>query len=226
MSRMSTTDPAELTDGLWRWTARHPEWHPEGFGDEVAAYALDAGDVSLLIDPMLPPEPEPVLDLVDRLARKPLAIFITIPYHVRDAEEIWRRHRANVTIYGHPLAAKRLDDSSGFTPIAPGDELPAGVTAHRIGKPRRSEQPLYLPSHDAIAFGDAVVEVDGDLRVWVWDEPKSASWYRDDYIPTLEPLLDLNADRVLVTHGEPTLEDGRERLQRALEAGPWDREDR
>lgn len=30
-----------------------------------------------------------------------------------------------------------------------------------IGCPRRSEQPLWLPSHRAIAFGDPVVLVDG-----------------------------------------------------------------
>ena len=28
--------PERIDDGIWRWTARHPEWHPAGFGDEVA----------------------------------------------------------------------------------------------------------------------------------------------------------------------------------------------
>ena len=46
----------ELTEGLWRWTARHPEWHPGEFGAEVASFAAQAGDDTLLIDPLLPPE--------------------------------------------------------------------------------------------------------------------------------------------------------------------------
>ena len=44
----------ELADGLWRWTARHAEWHPGEWGSRVACFALDAGDVTLLIDPLLP----------------------------------------------------------------------------------------------------------------------------------------------------------------------------
>jgi len=33
--------PERLADGLWRWTARHPEWHPGEFGKEVASFALE-----------------------------------------------------------------------------------------------------------------------------------------------------------------------------------------
>ena len=48
----------KLMEGLWRWTARHPEWHPGEFGAEVACFAAQAGDTTLLIDPLLPPEPD------------------------------------------------------------------------------------------------------------------------------------------------------------------------
>lgn len=224
MSPMAS-EPQQLADGLWRWTARHPEWHPGGFGDEVAAFALKADGVGVLVDPLLPPEPGPVLDLVDDIAAGGLAILVTIPYHVRSAEELWRRHRGSCTIYGHPAAAKRLEDRSGFEPIEPGAALPAGVTAHAIGHPRRFELPLYLPSHRALAFGDAVVQVDGALRVW--DDPltdeRRRRWYRERFIPTLEPLLELDPERVLVTHGEPVLKHGRARLESALAADPWSR---
>lgn len=222
---MSST-PRQLADGLWRWTARHPEWHPNGFGDEVAAFAVQADGVGLLVDPLLPPEPEPVLELVDELAAERLAILITIPYHVRSAEELWRRHRKRCSIHGHPAAAKRLDDRAGFEPIEPGATLPGGVSAHAIGRPRRFEMPLFIPSHRALAFGDAVVEVDGALRVWAdtgMDE-RRRRWYRDRFVPTLEPLLDLDPRRVLVTHGEPTLKGGAERLRAALADEPWVRD--
>src|SRR5215210_4094707 len=161
----------KLTEGLWRWAARHPEWHPGEFGAEVASFAVQAGDDTLLIDPLLPPEGaaerEAVLDTIEGTLGDRLAILITIPYHVRSAEELWQRYRkdAETTIHGHPACAKRLGDRSAFREIEPGVPLPAGVTAHRIGKPRRYEMPLHLPSHKALAFGDAVAELDGQLVV-------------------------------------------------------------
>ncbi len=211
--------------GLWRWTARHPEWHPGEFGAEVACFAAQAGDTTLLIDPLLPPDPSGVLAVIDETVGKRLAILITIPYHVRSSEELWRRYRkdAETTIHGHAAAAKRLEDSSAFQAIEPGTPLPGGVTAHTIGKPKRYETPLYLPSHHALVFGDAVAEHGGALRVWSADkvDAKVERFYRERFNPTLEPLLDLPFDAVLVTHGQPVLNGGREALRKALNAKPW-----
>jgi hypothetical protein len=215
----------KLTDGLWRWTARHPEWHPGAFGAEVASFAVDAGDATVLVDPLLPPDPAPVLQVVDASLGKRLAIVVTIPYHVRSAEELWKRYRkhAETTIHGHRACAKRLSDGSGFREIEPDTELPGGVTAHAIGRPRRYETPLHLPSHSALAFGDAVVEWNGRLRVWATEklDAKVERFHRDRFNPTLEPLLDLGAENVLVTHGEPVMGGGTEALRRALQAKPW-----
>jgi hypothetical protein len=215
----------KLTDGLWRWTARHPEWHPGEFGAEVACFAAQAGDTTLLVDPLLPPDPDPVLEAIDGMLGERLAILITIPYHVRSSEELWRRYRgqAETTIHGHRTCAKRLSDRSGFREIEPWVPLPAGVTAHTIGKPRRYEMPLHVPSHRALAFGDAVVEADGELRVWATDEidSKVERFYRERFNPTLEPLLELDFDAVLPTHGQPVLTGGKRALKEALEAKPW-----
>jgi hypothetical protein len=215
----------KLTEGLWRWTARHPEWHPGKFGAEVACFAAQAGDDTLLIDPLLAPDPEPVLETIEGTLGKRLAILISVPYHVRSSEELWRRYRndAETTIHGHAAAAKRLGDRSAFREIEPGVPLPAGVTAHTIGKPRRHEMPLHLPSHEALVFGDAVVETGGRLAVWATDkvDAKVERFYRERFNPTLEPLLELAFDAVLVTHGQPLLKDGKKALSRALEAKPW-----
>jgi glyoxylase-like metal-dependent hydrolase (beta-lactamase superfamily II) len=221
---MSPT-PDRLADGLWRWTARHPEWHPGEFGSEVASFATTTGDDLLLIDPLLPPEAEPVFDLIDgRLGRR-LVILISVPYHVRSSEEIWRRYRdrTECTIWGHAACAKRLRDRKGFREIQLGVPLPSGVSAHAIGRPRRHETPLYIPSQRALVFGDAVAEVDGKLRVWATGkvDQRRSRWYHDRFNPTLEPLLELDLDRVLVTHGQPVLAGGRAELRAALAARPW-----
>ena len=198
----------ELADGLWRWTGRHAEWHPGEWGAEVASFALDAGDVLLLVDPLVPDE-----DFLDELVSGPVAILITIPYHTRSAELLSERYGAK--IYGHPAVAKRLDKT-----VEPIDgELPGGARAFKI--PRRYEMPIHLPSHEALAFGDALVTTpDGELRMWSTD-PDRERWYRDTFAPTLAPLRELPLQRILVTHGEPVLRDGSAALEAALSAPPW-----
>jgi hypothetical protein len=214
-----------LSEGLWRWTARHPEWHPGDFGAEVACFAAQAGDTTLLIDPLLPPDPDPVLDVIDGTVTDRLAILITIPYHVRSSEELWRRYRngAETTIHGHPACTKRLEDDSAFREIDTAAELPGGVTAHTIGKPRRYETPLHVPTHGALVFGDAVAEWQGRVRVWAADkvDAKVERFYMERFNPTLEPLLELDFDALLPTHGQPLLEGGKDALRKALKAKAW-----
>jgi hypothetical protein len=221
---MSET-PDKTAEDLWRWTARHPEWHPGEFGSEVASFALRSGDDTILVDPLLPPDEKPVLDLIEGILGDRLSILITIPYHVRSSEAIWRRFRrhADTTIRGHPACANRLEDKTGFEALDPEAELPAGITAHPIGKPRRHETPLHIPSHEALAFGDAVAAVDGRLVVWATArvDAKIERFHRERFNPTLEPLLELDFDRVLVTHGEPIETNGRAALRDALDSRPW-----
>jgi hypothetical protein len=217
--------PKRIRKDLWRWTARHPEWHPGDFGAEVASFAARTGEDTLLIDPQLPPEPDGVLELVESILGERLSILITLPYHVRSSELLRDRFRkdAATTIWGHPDCTKRMKRRTAFKPIDPGKPLPAGVSAHVIGKPRRSETPLFVPSHRALVFGDAVAEEGGRLRVWAMErvDDRVERFYRERFNPTLEPLLELPFDAVLVTHGQPLLNGGKEALRKALKAKPW-----
>src|SRR3954469_22349743 len=99
----------ELLPGLHRWTARHPGWHPAGaFGAEVASFALQTPDGALLlVDPLLPPGADDLLDpLAERTTGKAY-IFITIGYHVRSAQALSDRYGA--TIHGPETVRARLD---------------------------------------------------------------------------------------------------------------------
>jgi glyoxylase-like metal-dependent hydrolase (beta-lactamase superfamily II) len=105
-----------------------------------------------------------------------------------------------------------------------GDEtLDSGVRAHTIGRPRRAELPFELPSHRAIAFGDTVLEVDGQLRVWprLRESELRSAQYEQRLLPTLALLAELDVERVLVTHGEPVLRDGARELAASLARPPW-----
>ena len=108
--------------------------------------------------------------------------------------------------------------------LEPGSPGPAGVVAHAIGRPRRSELPLWLPSHHAIAFGDALVTTpDGELRMWIQEPVTDArrDFYKNRFAPTLDPLRARPARRVLTTHGAPILADGAAHLAAALDREPW-----
>jgi hypothetical protein len=219
--------PEPLATGLWRWTARHPEWHPAtDFGRAVASFALRDGEDTILIDPLMLPGDDELLDGLDALVTGRVRILVTIPYHARSAEPLAQRYAGGghaPEIWGHSAVAKRLSDPSLLHEIAPDRSLPAGIRAFAIGRPRRSELPLYLPARRALAFGDAVVGVDGALRVWIQSPltDKRLRWYRERFLPTLEPLRALDIDEVLVTHGDPVLNDGGRALAEALDREPW-----
>lgn len=213
-----------ITPGLWRWARRHPEWHPGDFGAEVASFLAEADGQTLLVDPLLDDD-DPAWELIASSAPEPIRVLITITYHVRSAESVRDRFRADreVTIHGHPAVAKRLASTAGFDPFEAGDELPAGVSAHPIGKPRRYETPLLIPSHEAIVFADAVVGTDEGPRIWSGEkvDERIARFYAEKFVPTLEPLLDLDWSRLLFTHGPSVLADGKAGLRAAIGAPVW-----
>lgn len=214
----------EIAPGIWRWAAPHPEWQPDvEWGHEVASFALAVDETLVLVDPLVPDDAWARLDELAEV-RASVAVLTTIPYHIRSSEAVLERYGAKSGIWGHPAAARRMRDGSALRPIGPGARLPGNAQAFAIGSPRRQEMPLWFPSHRALAFGDTVVGVNGALRVWVWepvDTAKRKAWYRDRFVPTLEALLVLETETVLVTHGPSVVGGGREALRDALAAEPW-----
>ena len=59
--------------------------------------------------------------------------------------------------------------------------------------------------------------------MWSQDplDDRRLAFYRERFAPTLEPLLEMPVQRILVTHGEPVLTDGAAALRRALTVPPW-----
>jgi hypothetical protein len=220
----------EIAPDIWRWTARHPEWRTRvEWGHEVASFAL-VGDGLTLVDPLLPAPGTParakVDDALERLARDAsrLDIMITIPYHARSAEELAARYRDALptAVWGHRAVARRFTDpATRLHEIEPGRPVADVALALPIGKPRRFETPLYFADHRALAFGDVVIGFEGTLRVWQ-QASTDPHWHDHVFLPTMRPLLDLDVERVLVTHGPAVLHDGRAALREAMAAGMWD----
>jgi hypothetical protein len=224
----------QIAPQIYRWTAPHPEWRSSV--EEVVSYALVDGEALALVDPLLPSQDDarraPLLADIDEMigeARR-LELLVTIPYHTRSAETFYERYSRTVPtlIWGHSGVKKRL------TRLAPLEVIPQSATgeaaeiadgavlAYTIGKPRRSEYPLYFPGLRAVVFGDAVVGALGGLRFWNQGSSTGAAWYRDVFAATLRPLAEQDIEYALTTHGPAALADGRRALEECLAAPPVD----
>jgi hypothetical protein len=202
----------DLGGGIWRWELRHPEWHPRTeFGATVACFAAHHGGGTVLIDPLLDDAVTPELDA---LIRGEVAIAITLPYHVRSAAAAAQRW--NGVICGHPDLAKRLPPGTAVE-----QELPLGLKMHPLS--RGKERPLELPELKALAFGDRFVGAQGGVRYWMSNPITDArrAWFRKTGAPSFAHLLEIDFDKVLLTHGPPVLHDGHAAVQDALNGEPW-----
>jgi hypothetical protein len=224
----------QIAPGIHRWTAPHPEWRSSV--EEVVSYVLVAGEVLAFVDPLLPAEGDarraPLLAEIDKIIGevRRLDLFVTIPYHTRSVETLYERYSRTLPtlIWGHPGVKKRLTRLAPFEVIpqsAAGEaaEIADGaVLAYTIGKPRRSEYPLYFPGLRAVVFGDAVVGAQGGVRFWNQSSSTGADWYRDVFAATLRPLAEQDIEYVLTTHGPAVVADGRRALEECLAAPPVD----
>jgi hypothetical protein len=197
----------ELRPGLYRWTARHPDAEadpqpgsPADWGPDVGSVAYAAPDALVLVDPLVPPDRADLRQELDGLVRrhgKPVVVLTTLQFHRRSREELVARYDASTS------RAKK--------------SLPNGVETIQIRG--AGETMVWLPEHRALIPGDRLLGGDrGGLRLC------PESWLR--YLPSkmsqtqlrqaLRPVLDLQVDMVLVSHGQPLLSGGRKALERAL----------
>jgi len=178
----------ELRPGLWTWKAPHPAWsESEPWGPDVRSYAYDTGGSLVLFDPISPPS------LVEGLVEaQEIGVLLTAEWHRRNTDECVERFGA------------RIFGTAGATP--------SGVERHRTYYDE--EVAYWIPRHGALVVGDVFTNEER-FRVrddWL-PEGVSAQAMRDG----LRPLLELPVELVLVTHGDPVVEDGQSTLRAALE---------
>jgi hypothetical protein len=205
-----TADVHDVAPGLWVWRLRHPAWAP-GVDWEplVTSTCVAAGGEVALIDPLAPPEDDPLWERFDDLA--PTLVAVLKPDHVRDVDLFVRRY--GVRAYGPRLFWRDDIPETELEPIEPGDELPGGLVALYEGR-GRNETPLWVAERRALVFADALTERDGELRVW------GTPWHEKRVLPALRELLELPFEHVIVAHGEPVHD--RAAFERALTLPPWE----
>jgi glyoxylase-like metal-dependent hydrolase (beta-lactamase superfamily II) len=96
----------------------------------------------------------------------------------------------------------------------PGDPLPGGIQALSTG--RSTEVVYWIPAHGALVPGDVILGGEGGTLRLCPESWLPPSVDHDALRSTMEPLLDLPVERVLVSHGEPVTDNARARLAEVL----------
>jgi hypothetical protein len=191
----------EIAPGLRRWTAWHEEWR-----EDVGSVAVETGDGLVFIDPLAAP---PELGTPDH-------VLVTVYWHGRaaamaGASRVWSSTRS-----AGPLRNREIPVTDAFRE---GDDLPGGIRA--IQTPRAAEVVYWLPDHRAVVIGDVLLGSGAKPnatteRLRMCPERWLGVATHDDLREALSPLLELQVESVLVSHGEPVLTGGGRALAAAL----------
>jgi hypothetical protein len=204
VGRLDKVLPEEIAPGLFWWTAPHPDFDahavpdsPGDWGQEVGSTIYEAPDAVVLIDPLLPSDGrERFLDTLDALiAARPVSILTTNRWHRRDREELAERYRS--------------------TTRRAWNAVPPGV----VPRPLRgaAETMYWLPGVATLVAGDRLLgDGTGGLRLSPQSWLEYAQVDRAGLAELMRPLLELPIERVVVSHGEPLLHDGRAAIARAI----------
>jgi hypothetical protein len=192
----------KVAPGLWRWTAPHPDWTPEAdWPEDVGCVYYEGADAVVLIDPLVPADEAgrfwEALDRDVERAGRSVVVLRTVHWHHRSIDDVVARY---------PAARAWTAESH--------DALPAGVEAFRVE--RADETLFWIVEHRALVSGDVLLGTeDGGIRVcpdsWLAKEFRGPA-----FKTSVRFLLELPIELVLVSHGQPVIENGREALAAAL----------
>jgi hypothetical protein len=191
-------DVRQLGNGLWRWTAPHPnaagwpDWGP-AVPPEVGCVYYEAPDAVVLIDPLLPAgEEEKFLAYLDRDVDRrglPVSILLTAAWHERSARVLRERYSA-------------------------GGRVPDTVEVYPVDGAPEEQLAYFIRPHRALVVAEIFV---GDGRGGLALVPSPALADRAALDRSLRTIADLPVELVLVSHGEPVLRGGRRAIESAMQ---------
>ena len=194
-------EAVRVAEGLWRWTAEHPNWENwpdhEREAREVGCVYYEARDATVLIDPLVPvgEEDELFRHLDADIERRgvPVVILLTADRHRRSADELAARYDARI-----------------------GGALPEGVEEVAVEGADERQVAFFIRQHEALVVAEIFgVDIDGELRV-----ARSPALKRPEELEaSLDRIMELPVKRLLVSHGQPVLEDAKARMAEALARG-------
>jgi hypothetical protein len=190
-------DVQRLADGLWRWTAPHPnaanwpDWGPP-VPPEVGCVYYEAPDAVVLIDPLLPAgEEEEFLAYLDRDVERlglPVTILLTAAWHERSAAILRERYRTD-------------------------NRLPKSVEAYPVEGAPEEQLAYFIRPQRTLVVAEVLV---GDGRGGLALVPSPALTDPAALYRSLRRIAELPVELVLVSHGEPVLDNGKNAIELAL----------
>lgn len=191
----------EIAPGIWHWVEIHPR-----IKIPVSSYYLPAERV--VIDPIVPSDG---LDFFEEHGA-PADVLLTNRHHYRSSGEFAARFGAAVRCVREGV--HEFTHGETVEPFDLGDELPGRIVAHRVGAICPDEIALHIPARDALALADGAVRMQqtgplGFVPDAYMDEPeKTKAGLRESY----RRLAELDFRHLLLAHGEPLVDEGREAL--------------
>jgi hypothetical protein len=127
-------------------------------------------------------------------------VLLTVHWHERSVATVLDRYKATL-----------------WRPEEKG-ELPTGVHAEIVKGSDWVEALFFLEPHRALVAGDLLIGKDGGVELPVsWFPKGEQEWAERELRPELRERLEkLPVELVIVSHGEPVLENGADALRRAL----------
>ena len=192
----------EIAPGIWHWAAPHPR-----IEIRVHSYYLPAERV--LIDPIAPAEE------LDWFVQRgpPTDVLLTNRHHFRSSASFVERF--GVTVRCAREGMHEFTHGEQVEPFDFGDELPGGIVACEVGAICPDETALHIPARHALAIADGAVR---------WEEGGPLAFVPDSLMDAPEQtkrglcdsyrrLAELDFEHLLLAHGDPIVEKGREALR-------------
>jgi hypothetical protein len=197
----------EVVDGIYHWTAIHPNT-----GLEASSYYVEPART--LIDPMAP---EGVVEWLASRRNTPERIVLTNRHHYRGSDRL--RAEFDCSVLCQRAGLHEFDGGPAVEGFAFGDELGPGVRALEVDVLCEEETALHIEAGGgAIAVADGVINYRGlgffsDSLLGRNPDVIKAG-LRDAYAR----LLDRRFDALLFAHGDPIPDGGKDALRTFAEA--------
>lgn len=185
----------EIAPGIRHWTAVHPN-----LGIDVSSYWLPG--LRVLLDPLEVPEE------VDGVAE----IVLSNRHHRRDA--LLARERFAATIRAPRVGMHEFDEGAPIEPYDFGEALAGGaITPYQVTELWPDDCVLHIPSLAALAVADGVIHYGDELQFvpeQYMDDPAAEKAALREGLGRLADELEF--EHLLLAHGTPIPNEGRERL--------------
>jgi hypothetical protein len=204
----------EVLPGVYHWSTRHPR-----IQIEVSSYWLE--ETGVLIDPLVP-EPEG-LDWFAVRTLAPAAVLLSNRHHHREADRFAERY--GCLVYCNRTGLHEFGDGRAVQGFDIGEPLPGGAIAAELDAICPDDTALYVPGKQAVVLADGVVRggpygQDGPLGFVpdsLMDDPPATK--RGLLAACAALLEELEFSHILLAHGGPVIDNGRERLQELVDCG-------